>query len=61
MHQVIIDIATGESTPYDDVVRDWRRMKQVKTVVALLEQYWDVIPKDCILILLKAAIEEPSR
>jgi len=61
MYQTIVDIATGEITPYDDVVRDWRHMKQVKKVVALLEQYGDVIPTECILTLLKEAIEEPSR
>lgn len=58
MDRKIINLKTREITSYDDVVRDWKRMKQVKTVVALLEQYMDIIPKDCILILLKKAIEK---
>jgi len=58
MDRKIINLKTRESTSYDDVVHDWERMKQVKTVVALLEQYMDIIPKDCILILLKEAIEK---
>ena len=35
----------------------YRKMKKVKAVVSLLEEYMGIIPKECVLILLKAALE----